>query len=79
MAHTQTDPMFQLGGNAFDQRSFYIRTMAMELFTYYTMHTRVFHCEDSAYTGQAINLNAFTTGDLVFMGGKKFLPVQLSP
>ena len=28
---------------------------------------------------QAINLTAFTTGDLVFMGGKKFLPVQLSP
>ena len=28
---------------------------------------------------QAINLTAFTTGDLVFMGVKKFLPVQLSP
>ena len=28
---------------------------------------------------QAINLTAFTTGDLVFMGGKKFLPVWLSP
>ena len=24
---------------------------------------------------QAINLTAFTKGDLVFMGGKKFLPV----
>ena len=24
---------------------------------------------------QAINLTAFTTGDLVFMGGKKLLPV----
>jgi len=28
---------------------------------------------------QAINLTAFTTGYLVFMGGKKVLPVQLSP
>ena len=28
---------------------------------------------------QAINLTAFTSGDLVFMGGKKFLPVLLSP
>jgi len=28
---------------------------------------------------QAINLTAFTTGDPVFMGGKKFLPVWLSP
>ena len=28
---------------------------------------------------QAINLTVFTTGDLVFMGGKKFLPVWLSP
>ena len=28
---------------------------------------------------QAINLTAFTTGDLVFMGGTKFLPVQLTP
>ena len=27
---------------------------------------------------QAINLTAFTTGDLVFMGGKKFLPVGVS-
>ena len=28
---------------------------------------------------QAIHFTAFTTGDLVFMGGTKFLPVQLSP
>ena len=28
---------------------------------------------------QAINLTAFTTEDLVFMGGRKFLPIQLSP
>ena len=28
---------------------------------------------------QAINLTAFTTGDLVFMGGTKFLQVWLSP
>jgi len=28
---------------------------------------------------QAINLTASTTGDPVFMGGKKFLPVWLSP
>ena len=28
---------------------------------------------------QAINLTAFTTVDLVFMGGKMSLPVQLSP
>ena len=27
---------------------------------------------------QAINLTAFTTGDLVFMGGTKFLPVGVS-
>ena len=27
---------------------------------------------------QAINLTAFTTGDLVFMGGKKLLPVGVS-
>ena len=27
---------------------------------------------------QAINLTAFTTGDLVFLGGKKFLPVGVS-
>ena len=27
---------------------------------------------------QAINLTAFTTGDFVFMGGKKFLPVGVS-
>ena len=27
---------------------------------------------------QAINVTAFTTGDLVFMGGKKFLPVGVS-
>jgi len=27
---------------------------------------------------QAINLTAFTTGDPVFMGGKKFLPVGVS-
>ena len=27
---------------------------------------------------QAINLTAFTTGDLDFMGGKKFLPVAVS-
>ena len=27
---------------------------------------------------QAINLTAFTTGDLVFMSGKKFLPVGVS-
>ena len=27
---------------------------------------------------QAINLTAFTTGDLVFMGGKEFLPVGVS-
>ena len=27
---------------------------------------------------QAINLTAFTTGDLVFRGGKKFLPVGVS-
>ena len=27
---------------------------------------------------QAINLTAFTTGDLVFIGGKKFLPVGVS-
>ena len=27
---------------------------------------------------QAINLTAFTTGDLVFMVGKKFLPVGVS-
>ena len=32
---------------------------------------------DFAYL-QAINLTAFTTGDLVFMGGKKFLPVGVS-
>ena len=28
---------------------------------------------------QAINLTAFTKGDLVFMGSTKFLPVLLSP
>ena len=28
---------------------------------------------------QAINLTDVTTGDLVFMGGTKFLPVKLSP
>ena len=28
---------------------------------------------------QAINLTTFTTGDLVYMGGTKFLPVWLSP
>ena len=27
----------------------------------------------------AINLTAFTTGDFLFMGGTKFLPVWLSP
>ena len=53
---------------------------------------RVFHHEDLAYgvklfstlkykipSGGISQIDAFATGDLVFMGGTKFLPVWLSP